>query len=193
MGAPRNPFSTEHLRPGALEFVFDEADARTLLEQWARARQAQLVGPPGSGKTTLLRSLGRAARSQGVRTLELRADRDALPRLGPDAPFDALLLDEADALSRWRLHRLRRAIERAGRTLLVATHRDLGLPTLRRCAVDEALAIRLTEQVLLASPDLPVLVRADEIVAPLRLHDHNLREALLALYDLYEARWAERY
>ncbi len=54
-----NPFSTRHVRPGALSFLFARGDSTAaLVEQLQRnGWRGQITGPHGAGKSTLLATL----------------------------------------------------------------------------------------------------------------------------------------
>lgn len=55
-----NPFSTHHVGPGKVDYLFRDTTDREQFEQALRRHGwwGQIVGPHGSGKTTLLRGLG---------------------------------------------------------------------------------------------------------------------------------------
>jgi hypothetical protein len=69
--------------------------------------------------------------------------------------------------------------------LLVTAHRDRGLPTLTTTTVDDALAQRVVNELL--QGDARVIAPGD-VTQALHAHGGNLRDALFALYDIYEHR-----
>jgi energy-coupling factor transporter ATP-binding protein EcfA2 len=78
-----NPFSTRHVRPGAIAYLFpDGEDVEGVLARLAAANwRGQIVGPHGSGKSTLLAALLRAIRPTGRRVVfvELHDGQRRLP------------------------------------------------------------------------------------------------------------------
>jgi hypothetical protein len=195
-GAPLNPFSVGFLAPGELDYRFaGTLGADDLLARLpAAGGEAQIVGGPGTGKSTLLFALGRAAAARGFELVLLRADRCceiALPAERQDrGPPRLLCLDEADALAGRELRRIRRACRARGALLLAATHSDLGLPLAHECRVDAELAVELATGLLARSPSAPALLAAAEARPAFEQSGGNMRQALLLMYDWYEARWA---
>jgi energy-coupling factor transporter ATP-binding protein EcfA2 len=193
-GAPHNPFSTGHHRAGVMAYRFEEGgSAAALFDRFlAGGAEGALIGPEGTGKSTLLAALAREAERRTLRVQRLTVEHDGShPALAAPAAGEHLLcLDEADRLSWWRLHALRRRCRHEGIGLLVTAHRPLALPTLRRTSVSPALAVALAAQVLAQSPALPLLVRAEEAGDLLRAQGGDLRRVFLALYDRFEERHA---
>jgi hypothetical protein len=157
-GTAHNPFSSCHVRPGAVPWF---GDLEALYSRWhALGQRAQIVGPHGTGKSTLLAHLA------------LRAKRDGIT---------VTALDDATVRSPVRLAyaRLRH------RHLLVTAHRDLGLPTLYETRLDLAGARAVLGHLLRGHR---VTGPSDEALrALLTKHGGNLREVLFDLYDQYEA------
>ena len=199
-GSPCNPFAWG--LHGALDYAFvAPTTAASLLVQLGRLRgPAQILGAQGSGKSTLLRTLARHQRRQGGVAIELRCDRCAdiqgalrgALRGQARGASTLVCLDEADALLPVRRRQLLSVAVEQGVSVLLASHRDLRLPTLMRCRVDATLAAWVAGEVLRSSPQAPPLVAAEEITEALQQRRGNLREALRLMYDWYEARWAER-
>ena len=194
-GAPLNPFSVGFHAPGELDYRFPgSASVDGLLAHLHAGREGQVVGAPGTGKSTLLFSIGRAAAARGFELVQLRADRCpelALPVERPgEHPPVLLCLDEADALGRRALRRVRDLCRARSALLLAATHRDLGLPLGHECRVDAELATALATLVLARSPAALPLVAPGEARPALEQSRGNMRQALLLMYDWYEARWA---
>jgi hypothetical protein len=196
VGAPLNPFSVGFHAPGELDYRFaGTLGTDSLLARLRNAGgQAQIVGGPGTGKSTLLFAVGRAAAARGLEIVALRADRcreialrlerqDGGPRL-------LLCLDEADVLAARELRRIRRTCRARGALLLAATHSDLGLPLAHECRVDAELAVELATRLLARSPAALPLVAPGEARSAFAQSRGDMRQALLLMYDWYEARWA---
>jgi hypothetical protein len=185
-----------------VEYVFPAASdlsAARLHDLYLQAgRRGQIVGPHGTGKTTLFGVLAREAERRGeeVRRVVLHTHDRRLPtgwdRPACDARPALLLLDGAELLSRAAFWTVRARCRLRGLGLLITTHRPLGLPTLLRTQVTPELGQEVAARILAATPHLPRLVDAAEVAGALAQTRGDLRAALLALYDLYESRWAER-
>ncbi len=60
MTVKNNPFASRFIRPGAIEYLFDQGQSvEGLMDQFCNSlgRRAAIVGPHGSGKSTLLHTL----------------------------------------------------------------------------------------------------------------------------------------
>lgn len=188
-----NPFCTRRVRPGALPFLFPtDQTAETLVARLAgNGWWGQITGPHGSGKSALLAALTPAIEAQGRQALliELHDGDRRLPRDLRQLPRQnrstLVIVDGYEQLSRWSRWSLKRGCRRRGCGLLVTAHGPAGLPELFRAAVDLPLAQRIVTQLLVGHA---VSVAPDEVAACLGRHGGNLREALFALYDLYEQR-----
>lgn len=192
-----NPFSSRHVRPGAVPFVFPEgAAAQDLVERLRAAGwRGQVVGPHGSGKSALVAALVPALEAAGrqVFLCELRAGQRRLPRDFPSAHARAghavVVVDGYEQLSAWGRFRLRRACASAGLGLVVTAHGPAGLPDLLRLAPDPALARRIVEWLLRGAE---VRIAPEEVDAAFAARQGDLREMLFDLYDLFERRLRER-
>ncbi len=188
-----NPFCTRCVRPGALPYIFppgDDAGAmvRRLGENGWRG---EIAGPHGAGKSALLAALVPALRQDGRKTLllELHDGRRRLPldldKQCRNEPFDLLIVDGFEQLSRWRRFRLKRQCRRRGWGLLAAVHASVGLPLLYRVEATPELAAEIVDG-LLACQTPPF--GAAELADCFARHRGNLRKMLFDLYDLYERR-----
>ncbi len=188
-----NPFSTRYVRPGAIPFVFaDDCDALSLIALWqSHGRRGAIVGPHGSGKSTLLAALAPALEQAGERVLRINL-HDGQRRLPQDV-FEAVEAQEAstivvdgyEQLGWLNRKRTRGFCARNQLGLLVTCHREVQLPVLFRTAVDASLAERIVAGLM---PQIDPEITSDDVRCACRLHGENLREALFALYDLYEQR-----
>lgn len=190
-----NPFSTRYVRPGAITYLFPQGtDADSLLRdleqlQWS----AVVVGPHGSGKSTLLATLISAIERTGKQVIhyELHDGQRQLPTI-PPPPVDfaerVIVVDGYEQLSWCNRKRLEWRCQQKGWGLLVTSHAEGRLPILFRTSVDDSLAQQIVRSVL--SPDDATIHEAD-VREALVSNGGNLREALFALYDLYELRHSE--
>jgi len=194
--ATSNPFSTRHVRPGALPFVFPPGLDAEVLVAWLRANnwRGEIVGPHGSGKSTLLATLiphlVRAGREPLLVTLHdrersLRAHRALLARAHPGA---IVIVDGYEQLALWNKWRLRRYCRRRKAGLVVTAHDSVGLPALATTTVDFETAEAVFRLLVPAAGH----VDRDDLAAALARNPGNLREALFDLYDLYEVRRSGR-
>ena len=187
-----NPFSTRHVRPGAIDYLFPPGSGvDLLLRQLADGDwTGQIVGPHGSGKSTLLASL-RAAMHAAGRQTHLVVLHDGACRIPPAdwppaAPWDensVVLVDGYEQLSRFSRASLRRACRGAESGLVVTCHESVGLPELFRTSNNVQIIGRIVRQ-LLAGHSMQV----DDLALQQMLakHDHDVRELLFELYDRFE-------
>lgn len=185
-----NPFSSRHIRPGAVPFLFPpNQNAVTLVERLERNHWwGEIVGPHGSGKSTLLATLIPVIEQAGraVVLVELHNGQRRLPLRLDDARLQAstvLIVDGYEQLSRWNRFWLKRRCRRRGLGLLATSHVSVGLSEIYRTAVTTKLAGRVVA--LLLNNQTPPPSEA-ELQACLSRHDGNLREALFELYDVCE-------
>lgn len=188
-----NPFSTRHVRPGAIPYLFPpDASCETLLaclEQ--NAWFGQIVGPHGSGKSALVATLIAAlgAREHPVERIELHDGQRALPgglaRIAALARGTLVIVDGYEQLATWNRLRLRRCCRRQGLGLLVTVHTPVRLPLLFSTEATPQLAERIVQYLL---GQLPWPVSEAELHRAFERHQGNLRELLFDLYDAYEQR-----
>ena len=194
----RNPFNTRRVRPGAIEYLFPPGcSARQLVDQLAAEQWwGEIVGPHGCGKSTLLHSLlpllKEAGRNTEWVTLEQgqwRFPSDAVKERTWNSNTQ-LLVDGYQQLgwpARWSL---RSKCRRFGVGLLVTTHRSVGLPLLLRIEPQLATAQAVVEQLLRENSqgDSQQVISPQDVRQCFDQHRGNIREALFALYDLYQQR-----
>lgn len=189
---PSNPFSTRFICPDAAGYLFpDGTDAMHLVAELRdTAWWAQIVGPHGSGKTTLLHTLmprmEEAGRSVQLYALHESDRRLAVPRStrrGWNSQTQVVIdgYEQLDWLSRARL---RRNCRSRGAGLLVTTHDPIGLPHLWRTETSLELAQSLVSR--LVPSKYTSWITAEDVSCAFSAHRGNLREMLLALYDVFE-------
>ena len=187
-----NPFSTRHVRPGAIDYLFPPGTtAESLLARLeGNSWHGQIVGPHGSGKSALLATLIRAVEgsTRHVHLVELHDGQRRMPgnfwrtdRIGPDT---LVVVDGYEQLGFLSRSRLRRCCRKRALGLLVTAHMSVGFPDLFRTAPDMATTVRLVEQ--LVDQDSPI--SADEIRERFSTHKGDIRELLFDLYDVHEQR-----
>jgi DNA replication protein DnaC len=184
-----NPFATRFVRPGAIPFLFPAGlDTAALVERFAANQwRGAIIGPHGSGKSTLLEWLCRELERAGhaVVRITLHDNQRRLPRPADVAAGQILVIDGYEQLSPWARWQLARRCRRCRCGLLITSHRPTRLPELYRTTVDSELLARIVARLLVDADDL---ISADDVRRAFSRHGQNAREALFALYDLYEAR-----
>ncbi len=190
-GLVDNPFSADRFAPLALPWFDGDEPLASLVERVVeRGAAHQIVGPRGSGKTTLLAHLERGARRAGGSVLRARGSRGlsllALSRWARRPRPRLLMVDEVEELGAAGVPLLRWIARLARAELVVATHRDVGLPTLTERRVDASTARRIVAH-LVRDRALDVPSEA-ELEVRLARHAGNVRELLFELYDDAERR-----
>jgi hypothetical protein len=204
-----NPFATRWVRPGAVPYVFSpQADAGLFIEKLRAANwRGAIVGPHGSGKSTLLATLVPMIRQLGIGTqlISLHDGQRKLPHgtlatafsrtvPQPGLPKTLVVIDGCEQLGWWARTRLTAMCCRRGWGLLVTMHQEprrnyfpgfFHLPVLYRTAGDLSTLQYLVEQVLLPHGGR---IQQDDVAAAFDAQRGNMREALFALYDLFEQR-----
>jgi hypothetical protein len=189
-----NPFCAARLRPGTIDFVFEQGKS---LEQLvdalaANAWRGQITGGHGTGKSTLLAALTPAMEGRGrrVKSITLGAGQGHLPRrflrfLRRNAGIGVAAVDGVEQLHIWNRLLLKRFCQKHAVGLIVASHRSAHLPSLYATAVDEARAWSVVQRL---QDGFPPHIQIGDLVERLARHLGNLRETLFELYDLYEER-----
>jgi hypothetical protein len=188
-----NPFSTRHVRPGAIDYLFPlGTTAESLLARLeGNSWRGQIVGPHGSGKSALLATLIRAVEGSAHRQVHLVELHDGQRRMPHDfwrtdgiTPNTVVIVDGYEQLGFFSRFRLRRFCRKRALGLLVTAHVSVGFPDLFRTAPDIATTVRLVEQ--LVDRDWPI--SAEEIRQRFSAHTGDIREVFFDLYDEYERR-----
>ncbi|MCL6503431.1 MAG: hypothetical protein K6T86_12145 [Pirellulales bacterium] len=192
-----NPFASRCVRPGAMTFIYPPGlSAQRLVQQLAQQDwRGAIVGGHGSGKSTLLAELFAEAQRAGRQPwhVVLQAGHRRLPlpleAIAACGPSGLLLIDGYEQLGRWYRWRLARHCRRAGVGQLVTTHAPCELPTLLVLEPTLELFLQIVQQ-LARGQALPF--ERQDIEAAYAQANGNLRDALFALYDLFEERRAAR-
>lgn len=189
-----NPFSTRFTRPGAIPPLDERGDPvslRKILSRFAAIGGiAAIVGAHGSGKSTLLMALARelARESRLGRSVRLGRGwwRDAIAASmavfrGP--PGDVAIIDSWERLGPLTAAALHLVARIRNRSLLVTAHARGTIPTLVECRTTAPLLVRIVQRLhpSCESPD------ADDVVHAFEACRGDIREALFALYDRFEA------
>jgi hypothetical protein len=189
-----NPFCAARLRPGTIDFVFEQGKSLEQLVDSLAANgwRGQITGGHGTGKSTLLAALTPAIEGRGrlVLSITLAAGHRHLPRrflrsLARAAGLGVAAIDGVEQLHVWNRLLLKRLSQTRRVGLVVASHRSARLPRLYETAMDDSRAWSVVQRL---QDGFPPHVRSDDLVERLARHAGNLREALFDLYDLYEER-----
>jgi len=189
-----NPFCAARLRPGTIDFVFEQGKSVEQLVDFlaANAWRGQITGRHGTGKSTLLAALIPAieARGRRVGSITLGAGQRQLPHrfirvLRRSAGLGVAAVDGIEQLRIWNRMLLKRVCQTHRVGLVVASHRSAQLPCLYETAVDESLAWSVVQRL---QDGFPPRIQIADLIPRLARREGNLREALFDLYDLYEER-----
>ncbi len=193
--AHKNPFAS--CRVESLRYRFPGFDFASQISQLEKLNwRAQILGPHGSGKTTLLLEAYEHRKNfQGERhkcrcwfiSRDPNEQFDQWQSFCRDCtPEDIVFVDGIERLSWLKrmqiLGRLPTQLTKGGflpRSIVVTTHRNLGLPTWVRSQTTPALLQELLLE-LNPSADLSMLNQAQQILAA---QNGNIREVFWQLYD----------
>lgn len=195
MERPFNPFSTSRIRPDAVGYRFPPGiEVRQLVHRLEEQHwRGEIVGPHGSGKTTLLQTLipELTALGRDVRLYTLRDQQRQLPCSWPElrnwTSRTLVIVDGYEQLSRVSRWILTIACRLQGAGLLVTCHESTGFPTLLQTTSDLAMLRALVKDLL---AEFPIACHPTDaqMETAFRTHHGNIRESLLALYDIYQQR-----
>lgn len=192
-----NPFSTRHVRPGVIDYLFPPGHGIDQLVQTLADRgwTGQIVGPHGSGKSTLLASLRPALHAEGRQTHlvvlhdgQRRMPAESWPPAKPLSENTVVLVDGYEQLSRFSRAGLKRSCRGASCGLVVTCHESVGLAELFRTSSDADRVGRVVRQLLRGHS---MAVDDDELRQMRAEYGHNVRELLFALYDRFEQQRTE--
>ena len=190
-----NPFCAARLRPGTIDFVFEQGKSLQQLVDAleANAWQGQITGGHGTGKSTLLAALTPAIEDRGrlVKSITLAAGQRRLPRefitsLRLSAGLGVAAVDGIEQLRSWN----RLLLKRFCRTHGVGPRR--GVASFGGLAQSLRNGRRRGPGLEGGRSGFKTAFRrgSRSAISSQRLarHQGNLREALFDLYDLYEER-----
>lgn len=187
-----NPFSTRNVRPGAIEYLFESGTSAVALV--ARLREnhwrGEIVGPHGSGKSTFLATLLPLLEQSGrkVAHFVLHGGERQLPVSTRESRVwnsdTQVVVDGYEQLGWWSRRWLELTCRKRGSGLLVTAHASVGLPPL----LQTTSSLEALRTIALRLQPTPPLVTSDDVTRAFEQHSGNAREALFALYDLYELR-----
>lgn len=188
-----NPFSTRHIKPGAIAYRFPPGESAQSLVERLRANDwwGQITGAHGSGKSTLLAALAPLIEASGKKLVlfELHDGQRKLPvalkSLADLAEHGVVAVDGYEQLARWNRYRLKDFCRSNKLGLVVTSHKPVGLPDLFHTQTTLDLAQALVEQLL--DGEEPLLT-TDDLNQRFATHGGDLRELLFDLYDVYEQR-----
>ncbi len=191
---PGNPFSTRHVQPGALAYVFPPGvDADQLVNRLRHAGwRGQLLGPHGVGKTTLLHSLQPALRHAGRHTSwhTLHGGQTRLPK-GLTLHWDhwnqqtQVIVDGYEQLGWYARWQLSRKCRQTAAGLLVTSHTTRRLPIIHNLEPALTVTQQLVDDLMQGHPQV---LDDQDVASCFQTCAGNVRETLFALYDLYEMR-----
>lgn len=189
-----NPFSTRYTCPAAVRYVFPpEVDSEWLIKKLGdSAWWGQIIGPHGSGKSTVLHTvapaLEKAGRASEIFVLQAGQWRLPVDRTQANS-WDSrtqVIVDGYEQLSWFQRTWLRRKCRARRCGLLVTAHHSMGLPLLWQTATSPELAWQVVTQLL--DPSNPGCISRGDVKEAYQDNAGDMRETLMALYDLFEQR-----
>lgn len=196
-----NPFSSRYIKPGAREYLFPAGEAiEELIERLGEKRMVQIVGPHGSGKSTLVEMIRKSIEcnsskivipSHRDKTDSLKEVELAIKNCSGD---DLIVVDGIEQLKASRRNRIFAQCQKNNLMLLVTTHESVGIETLIRTETSFLLFKQMVNEMLQGQSDGSNLtdgvrsITDAEIEKVFKEYAPNIREALFALYDIFERR-----
>jgi len=203
-----NPFCTRRVRPGALEYRFLPGDSLAqFYDRWRAANfRGAIVGPHGTGKSTFLAAVRRylSERQVAICSCTLHTGERRLPPSAWQAireyrttvsckqyagPAAVVIVDGYEQLSLWERWRLRRQVTRGSLGILVTSHTATLWDTLLTTGADRRVIMAIVDEL---QADFAEPVDSNDVAVAISQHPTNVREALFALYDAFEARKVSR-
>jgi energy-coupling factor transporter ATP-binding protein EcfA2 len=191
--AGSNPFATRFIRPGVIPYLFPPGvSAESLVAALAAQNwRGAIIGPHGSGKSSLLVALkpvlearGRKVISQQLQGGEKQVRWGELDLAGWTSQV-LLIIDGYEQLSSWQRLLLQARCRLSGAGLLVTAHQPVGLQAIFTTKPTAELTQSVVNQLL---PEEDVRILASDIEREFVRTKGDVRETLLALYDVYRAR-----
>lgn len=196
-----NPFSSRYIKPGAREYLFPVGESiEKLIERLHEKRIVEIVGPHGSGKSTLVEMIRKSIEckfskivipSHRDKTESLKEIELAIENCSSD---DLVIVDGIEQMKASQRNRIFAQCKKNNLMLLVTTHESVGFETLIRTETNYLLFKQMVDEMLHVQSDgdnYPESVRPvtdAEIEKVFKEYAPNIREALFALYDIFERR-----
>lgn len=188
-GLAHNPFSTRHVQPGVIPYIFPEGESLEELLELLKSNQwrGEFVGPHGAGKSTLLYTVQNQLEAIGYTTGEFFCN-DESPRLPAKwrrqaAGADIVFINGAEVISWWGRRQLQTYCRSRGKGLIATTHRVMGFGCVYHVSVREDTFLLVVEKLLGALSES----HREIALGRLKERNGNARLALFDLYDAYEA------
>ncbi len=210
-----NPFATQYVKPGMIEFVFQTTSLSCVIDSWLQAGFCgQIVGPHGSGKSTLLHAIARVLQTNGcdvryvqvcksarpckgviVRDVEVKSDHQPESMLSLDVeqlgsvcwPARVNVIDGFEQLDWASRTGLRLYTRRKGHGLLVTTHAPKSWPATVHSTQPSVNLFRSLCRGLLDQVDMgDQLIDEAMVESAFSRSSGNIREAFFYLYDRYQ-------
>jgi hypothetical protein len=191
--AGSNPFATRFIRPGAIPYLFPRGlTPESLVDALAAQNwRGSIIGPHGSGKSSLLVALkpvlearGRKIISQQLQGGEKQLRWQELGAAGWTSQT-LVIIDGYEQLSSWQRLLLRARCRLRGAGLLVTAHQPVGLKPIFTTNPSAELTQSIVRQ-LVREDDRRILPA--DIEVQFERTKGDVRETLLALFDLYRTR-----
>ncbi len=196
----RNPFSTRHIQPGGIPYLFPEGESiETLAAKGTTPGKCYLiVGEHGSGKSSLLQSLAEYLRRQNpeakLEVLMLQPHAKPVRTLWNSVwnwrSKESVLIDGFEQIPFPLRYGILALISILKLRCYGTSHRDYpGCVTIWRTKIDSEIERRVLDKLLESSPAGTVdkILQSEEWQQSRSRQKQNLRESLFDMYDWWIA------